>query len=223
MSLTRRLVRAILQFIGLLTVIGLLAALLALPLLPRILQVEDKVTKADYILPLAGEWHRFLRAAEFYKSGLAPKVLVSNAKDRKPSRFNAVLEDMGIDIPTRSQLRRRILIHLGVPESALKEFGSGHISTAEEAEALRAFLGARSTGQSVSIILVTSPYHTRRAKMIFSDVMPDARFMVTSPPEGKLEARWWTDRTSAITSVLETIKFVHYLFGGRFRNSDSTP
>lgn len=223
MSLSRRIFRAIFQFIGLLTVFGLLAALVALPLLPRILQVEDKVTKADYILPLAGEWHRFLKAAELYKAGLAPSVLLSNAKDREPSRFNAVLDDMGIEIPPRSQLRRRILVHLGVPPDALAEFGRGHISTAEEAEALRTFLGQRSVTEKPRIILVTSPYHTRRAKMIFSDLVPDADFIVTAPPEGKLVARWWTDRTSAITSVLESFKFAHYIVGGRFRNLAVTP
>lgn len=79
MSLTRRIFRAVLQFIGLATVLGLLGAFITLPLLPRILQVEDRITKADYILPLAREWHRFLRAAELYKSGFAPKVLLSNA------------------------------------------------------------------------------------------------------------------------------------------------
>ena len=38
---------------GVLTVIGLITAALALPLLPRILQVEDTLQKADFILPLA--------------------------------------------------------------------------------------------------------------------------------------------------------------------------
>lgn len=222
MSLTRRFTRSILQFIGLLSVLGLLATLIALPLLPRVLQVEDDIEKADYILPLAGEWHRYLRSAELYKKEMAPSVLLSNAKDREPSRFDTILEDMDIIIPPRSQLRRRILIHLGVPEDAIKHFGNGHISTAEEAEALRAFLIAQPQGLSARIILVTSPYHTRRARLTFNGIIPEARFMVTSPPEGALETRWWTDRRSAVTAVLETFKFIHYLLGGRFRASPRT-
>lgn len=223
MNLLRRIMRAILQFIGLLSVIGLVLALVALPVLPRILQVEDQVTKADYILPLAGEWHRFLRAAELFKAGNAPRVLLSNAKDPPPSRFRTVLEDMGIEIPTRSTLRRRILIHLGVPEESLVPFGNGHISTAEEAEALRDHFAANPESAPKLIILVTSPYHTRRARLIFRDTLPDIEFIVTSPPEGRLDEHWWRDRTSAIRAVLETFKFAHYLVGGRFRAQPSTP
>lgn len=54
MSLFKRPARAFFQFIGVLTVIGLIGIAFSLPLLPRILQVEDKLQKADYILPLAG-------------------------------------------------------------------------------------------------------------------------------------------------------------------------
>ena len=124
---------------------------------------------------------------------------------------------MGIVIPRPRELRRQLLHHLGVPGNALESFGDGHVSTAEEAEALRDFLSTRSGGMAKRIILVTSPYHARRAKLIFSDTIPEVMFMVTSPPENRLKAQWWTDRESAILSVLESFKFVHYLLGGRFR------
>lgn len=217
MSLLRRITRAILQFIGLLTVIGFVLALLALPVLPRILQVQDHPTKANYIVPLAGNRFRFFKAAELYKQGLAPTVLLSNAYVRPSSRYDTALKEMGIDIPRSGELQQRLLIHLGVPGSALARFGDGHISTAEEAEALRDFLSTRSGGMAKRIILVTSPYHSRRAKLIFSDTIPDVEFMVTSPPEDRLKAQWWMDRKSAVLSVLETFKFAHYLLGGRFR------
>lgn len=223
MTFVRRFLRLFLQFVGLLTVLGVVLALAAISLLPRVLQVGDPVTRADYILPLAGEWHRFLRAAELYKSGYAPVVLVSNARDSEPSRFDTVQVDMGIDNPPRSVLRRRVLVHLGVPESALEPFGNGHISTVEEAEALRDHLAKRAADKPVRIILVTSAYHTRRARFIFSDVVPDVKFTVTSPPEGRLESQWWQDRTSAIRSVLESFKFAHYLLGGRFRATEPKP
>lgn len=218
MSLPRRLARAILQLIGLFTVIGLLITLIALPVLPRILQVEDKISKADYIVPLAGDRHRYFKAAELFKGGYAPKVLLSNSFVRPPTRYDAALDEMGIDIPPPHELRRRLLVHLGVPEQAMESFGDGHISTVEEAEALRAFLSNKPEGMPERIILVTSPYHTRRAKTVLSDVMPNVQFMVTALPERRLKSQWWRDRDSAITSVLETFKFLHYLLGGRFRS-----
>ena len=102
------------QVIGVLTVIGLIAAALALPLLPRILQVEDTLQKADFILPLAGDWHRLIKTAELYKAGYAPKVVLSNARVRPPSRYDEIRRDMGFDMPAQREMRRRLMLHLGV-------------------------------------------------------------------------------------------------------------
>lgn len=227
MSLSRRLVRALLQFFGLLTVIGLVLGLIAIPVLPRILQVKDALQSADYIVPLAGDWHRLITAAELYKAGLAPKVVLSNARIRPPTRLDEIREGMGEPRSDPRAFRERLMRHLGVPDDAMASFGDGHISTSEEAEAFREFLDRDKsrTGQerSLSVILVTSPYHTRRARMIFRDTMPDVRFMVTAPPERQLKAQWWRDRDSAVLSVLETFKFAYYLLGGRFQAADATP
>ena len=139
MSLLNRPARALFQIIGILTVLGLLAAAGAAMVLPRILQIEDELQKADYILPLAGDWHRLIKAAELYKGGYAQQVLLSNAILRPPSRLHKLRAEMGIQRQNPREFRKRLLQHLGVPEDALTEFGDGHISTAEEAEALRNF------------------------------------------------------------------------------------
>jgi len=227
MFLFRRPARALFQVIGVLTVIGLIAAALALPLLPRILQVEDTLQKADFILPLAGDWHRLIKTAELYKAGYAPKVVLSNARVRPPSRYDEIRRDMGFDMPAHREMRRRFMLHLGVPQEALSSFGEGHISTAEEAEAFRKFIndgGAGSqAGKSLRVILVTSPYHTRRAKMTFEEAMPDTAFLLTSPPEDKLNAQWWRDQRSAQIAVSEAFRFTYYLLGGRFQSRASHP
>lgn len=227
MTLLRRSARAFFQIIGVLTVIGVLAAALALPLLPRILQVEDTLQKADFILPLAGDWHRLIKAAELYKAGYAPVVLLSNERVRAPSRLNLLSVEMGIPSQNPREFRKRLLLHLGVPEDVLTAFGDGHISTAEEAEAFQNFLNEHKTGSQAAkpqrVILVTSPYHTRRAKMIFEAAMPDIFFMITSPPEGKIMAQWWRDQISAELAVSEGFKFAFFLLGGRFLSHAANP
>jgi uncharacterized SAM-binding protein YcdF (DUF218 family) len=227
MILFRRPARAFFQIIGVLTVFGLFAVALALPLLPRILQVEDAPQKADYILPLAGDWHRLIKADELYKSGYAPGLLLSNSRVRPPTRLHLLREEMGIQRTDPREFRKRLLLHLGIPEEALTAFGDGHISTAEEAEAFRSFLKSNKPkprdGKQLRVILVTSPFHTRRAKMIFETAMPDTLFMITSPPEGRLKAQWWRDQTSAQLAVGEAFKFTYYLLGGRFRSLAAHP
>lgn len=227
MSFFRRQMRLLFQIIGFLTVIGLLLAAIAVPLLPRLLQVQDKIEKADYILPLAGNWHRIIKAAELYNSGYAPKVVLSNSRIPPPSRFNKISKAIGVERPERREMRRRLLLHFGVPESAHLAFGEGHISTTEEAEAFRNFLAQRDKGledgKRQRIILVTSPYHTRRAKLIFEAAIPEAQFMMASPPEGRLKPQWWRHQKSAQLAVSEAFKFTFYLLGGRFSSSASQP
>lgn len=213
MTLAHGFTRFLLATIGLITVVALVLAGAAALVMPRILQIEDRIERADYIVPLAGGWHRYLKAAELYKAGYAPKLLLSNAKVRKPTRFEKLREEMGVPKIGSRELRARTLAHLGVPESALATFGNGHISTIEEAEALRDFLNAR----PARIILVTSPTHTRRAKLIFEDTLPGSTFMVAATPEHRLVKRWWSDQQSAQRVVSETFKLGWYMIGGRFR------
>lgn len=213
MNLGRRLFRFLLQTLGLLFLAGMVTAGAAALVLPRFLQVNDSLAKADYIVPLAGEWHRYIRAAEAYNEGLAPRILLSNSYIRPPSRYQKLRAEVGLPLPDSRTLRRQILTHLGVPGTAIDAFGDGHISTLEEAEALRAYL----KGGAARIILVTSPYHTRRAKIIFEDVMPEVTFMVTSPPEGALKRHWWRDQKSAQRVLSETSRLIYYLLGGSFR------
>lgn len=214
MTLAHGFTRYLLATIGLVTVIALLLAGAAALVMPSLLQVEDRMAKADYIVPLAGGWHRYLKAAELYKASYAPKVLLSNAKVRETTRFQKLREEMGVpEMPAR-ELRTRLLAHLGVPDEAIDAFGEGHISTLEEAEALRGFL----KGKPARIILVTSPAHTRRAKIIFQDVMPKSTFMMTAPPEKRIRERWWRHQKSAQRVVSETFKLAWYLIGGGFRS-----
>jgi len=227
MRIFNRPTRAFFQIIGILTVLGLFTAIAAAMVLPRLLQLEDPLERADYILPLAGDWHRLIRAAELYKAGSAPLVVLSNSRLRPPRRIDRLKEEMGIARKNPREFRNRLMTHLGVPDEALAAFGTGHISTAEEAEAFAGFLKQKNAAnpqeKAVRIILVTSPYHTRRAKMIFKDAMPDAHFMVTSPPEDRLKSRWWRDQRSAQLAVSESFKFAYYLLGGRFQSRAVKP
>ncbi len=209
-----KLLRTVLQAIGAATVLVGVVALISLWFLPGWLQVEDRLERADYIVPLAGNAHRFMKAAELYREGLAPKVLLSNSRVRPASRIQKLRWKMGYPKTDPRVFRTQMLAELGVPEEATEAFGDGHISTVEEAEALRRHLSER----SVKLIVVTSPAHTRRAKMIFADVIPEATIMMAAPPEGRLSQHWWSDQLSAQILVAEVSRLIYYLVGGRYRS-----
>lgn len=112
---------------------------------------------------------------------------------------------------------KEILIKKKVPEKAIKFFSNGYIRTVEKAESLKGAL----EGRLVKLLVVTSPYHTRRAKAIFEDVLSNTEIRVIADPYDKFSRKWWTDRNSAIHVVLETAKTLFYHIGGTFRSADT--
>lgn len=207
--------RSILQVTGLLTILGLLVAIGTFIFLTPFLQYQDRPERADYIVPLAGDWERLIKAAELYKQGLAPKILLSNEQIRPPSRSQEIAAKIGYPPIDPLKYRLQLLKHFEVPDPAIESFGHGHISTVEEAEALKQFLG----NPRGSIILVTSPYQARRAKIIFERVIPNVHWIILWPTEERLSNRWWSDQDSALRAVSEVAKLLYYLAGGAFRRT----
>jgi uncharacterized SAM-binding protein YcdF (DUF218 family) len=88
-------------------------------------------------------------------------------------------------------------------------------STREEALALRPCLEQRGFR---AVTVVTSNYHTRRARhiwrQVFEDAEPPVAIFVHGVPDGDFEARgWWRHRRYAKTFLAETSKLVWtYLF-----------
>jgi uncharacterized SAM-binding protein YcdF (DUF218 family) len=73
----------------------------------------------------------------------------------------------------------------------------------------------------VKIILVTSPYHARRATLIFKSVMPRAQLLVAVTPEYRLSDPWWREQASALRTMSEVLKLTFFWLGGVFRTPAS--
>jgi uncharacterized SAM-binding protein YcdF (DUF218 family) len=214
-----KLIRGGLQITGILTILALLTGIGMFLFLVPWLQYQDQPERADYIVPLAGDWERLIKAAELYRQGLAPKIVLSNDRIRPLSRWEDIATKLGHPRLDPLQFRLQLLEHFEVPQNAIESFGHGHISTVEEAEAFKQFLGDR-TG---TIILVTSPYQARRAKMIFERLIPRVRWIILWPSEERLSERWWIDQDSALIAVSETAKLLHNWAGGAFRGAAKLP
>jgi uncharacterized SAM-binding protein YcdF (DUF218 family) len=209
-----RLIRGTLQAIGFFTVLAFGAGLAAFVFLASWLQYQDQPERARYIVPLAGNDLRLIKAAELYKQGFAPKILLGNEQIRPLNRAETLRMELGHPKIDEDQYRFELLAHFGVPRNATETFGRSLVSTAEEAEALKQYLG----DPAGTIILVTSPSQARRAKMIFERTMPQVRWLIVWPPERILPARWWADRDAALDAVMEVAKLVYYWTGGVFRS-----
>lgn len=210
-----KIIRSLLTLIGALTVAGVLAAAVLFFFAPALLQQQDQLEKADAIVVLGGHYYRPVYAAELYNKGFAPLVLAS-----KPV-VNPEIEDvrdLGINFPYQWELFRDVLLKKGVPADKIQFFGEANISTLDEAEKLKTKL----TPQIKSIILVTSPMHTRRAGIVFRETLPqNIKIIVVGTPYEKIPDKWWTNFRAAPFVVLEVAKTLYYEIGGAFRSSES--
>jgi uncharacterized SAM-binding protein YcdF (DUF218 family) len=163
------------------------------PYLAEALIVEKPLEKADAILVLGGSAvyiERTRRAAEIYKQGVAPKVLLTNDGERagwsRKERTN---------IPY-VELARRALVAQGVPEEAIDILPGEVTGTDWEARRLLADLERNGVR---SVLLVTSAYHTRRALWTFEKFLSGkgVEFGVEHPPAGDqtpAPGAWWLSR-----------------------------
>jgi len=169
----------------------------------------DPLVKADAIVVLAGGTpQRELEAADLYAAGYAPRVVLTVERD---SPAGKLLRKRGISFETPTDLKRRILRSLGVPDTAITLLdGTRATSTRMEAELVRDWISANPVRR---IIVVTSPYHTARALLTFSRTLRHERVEVIARPasyEPFQPERWWTDREQLKKGIVEIQKLVFY-------------
>jgi uncharacterized SAM-binding protein YcdF (DUF218 family) len=167
--------------------------------------VSEPVEPADALVVLAGRIDvRPFAAADLYKQGLAPRILISNVA-RGP------IETMQL-WPGQTQLTHQLLIKLGIPADAIAEFGMGVSSTYEEARALVDW--TQRTGAK-SLLIPTDLFTTRRVQWTFRhEVAPgQVRIIVhaVTPHEYALNT-WWKEERGLLDFQNEIIKYVYYRF-----------
>lgn len=202
----------------LLLVIGIIAGIIGLTSIGLVfagywLQSGDTPVQSDAIIVLAGEPARAFYAADLYHDGYAPQVYIS-----KPVREHSVrmLDDAGIPFPRAEDIYRLILLKKGVPAQDIHIFGEALVSTVDEAEAINKLF----TGNKSRLLVVTSPYHTRRTQMIFNDIVTGSEIDVVGTPYEPFPKQWWKRQDSARNVILEIVKILFYQTGGRFTSGN---
>jgi len=158
---------------------------------------DDPLHPAGAILVLAGESRegdRVRHAVQLFKRGLAPLLVLSGT----PMGFRTHEADV----------MRRHAEFLGVPSTRILTVKQNGDSTKEEAGVVVPILKRRGLKE---VILVTSNYHTARAKRIFVRAAgPYGPHFLASPVnDGLFEPDgWWMRRRYAKTFVYEAIKTV---------------
>jgi uncharacterized SAM-binding protein YcdF (DUF218 family) len=171
--------------------------------------VADQPRKADAIVVLGGSFSRPFQAADLYRQGLARKIYVSVPVRKDEYRL---LDEAGVAFPRDEEVMRQVLLKKGVPASAIEYLGKDLISTVAEAQAVRTVFARRMP----RLLVVTSPYHLRRARIIFSDALPAADIRMIATSYDPFPSSWWKDQNAARSVLLELAKISFYQLGGRF-------
>ena len=146
--------------------------------------VEDPLNKADALIVLSDDnfyADRATRAAELFREGKASLVVASGRRLRPTA---------GV-----AELMEHDLIERGVPKDKILRVPQDADSTLEEAETLAKLAKAKKWH---SAIVVTSNYHTRRARYIFRRVFPQGlEVRVAGARDADFDPQaWWEKRKS---------------------------
>ena len=156
--------------------------------------VEDILEKSDAIILLSDDnfyADRASRAAELYRQNLAPVVVASGIRLRP---YAGIVELMTHD-----------LVERGVPKEHIVPFPHDADDTREEAAALNTLVAQKGWK---SVIIVTSNYRTRRARLIFRKTLPaGVRVEMASAHDGDFDPANWYQHSRAIR------RFEHEVLG----------
>ena len=185
------------------------------PILSRLgeyLVVQHPLAKSDLIVCAAGgDVERGMASADLYARGLAPRIFI--ARETLPDGLDT-LKQKGIAYPESIDRVTMIFRGMGVPESAVIRDDQPVESTFQEAERVAAFIKDKKYG---SLILVTSPTHSRRALLTFRKAIPDQdlRILVMPTPHSGFKAEeWWKTRKYVRQVIMEYQKLIYYKMKG---------
>jgi uncharacterized SAM-binding protein YcdF (DUF218 family) len=162
--------------------------------------VDGPAAHADAIVVLSDDnfyGDRATHAAQLFRRGVAPVVVASGRKLRP----NAGM----------SELIQHDLIERGVPKERIVSFAHQAEDTKEEAEAI-GHLAEQNHWKT--LIIVTSNYHTRRARYIYDKVLPPGiTATVASAPDADFNPeKWWEKRQSIKVFTHELVGMVEAMW-----------
>ncbi|OKP87583.1 YdcF family protein [Paenibacillus sp. P32E] len=161
----------------------------------RVLILHQSPQQADVIIVLSGGVGRIENAAELYKSGYAPYVLLSNSKE----------------ISSTSGDMLQTALALGIPEDAILSENAA-LSTYQNAELTLPIMKQHGF---TSAIVVSSEFHMRRVKLLFDHVYKKSGIELTyiGSDSGYNANYWWSDKYSRETTFSEYTKMIGNAFG----------
>ncbi|NJJ41646.1 YdcF family protein [Paenibacillus apii] len=161
----------------------------------RFLFVSDHLRRVDVIIVLSGGEGRVEKAAQLYKAGYSPFLILTNSKGHS-SKFGNMIETA---------------LALGIPAKAILTEDRA-LSTYENAKFTLPLMKEQHFS---SAIVVSSDFHMRRVKFIFNQFYKKTGIdlIYAGAVSGYNEKRWWSDPYSREITITEYTKMVGNALG----------
>jgi uncharacterized SAM-binding protein YcdF (DUF218 family) len=169
---------------------------------------EDPLAAADEIVVLSGSMPaRAEEAGKIFQMGYGREIWVSQAESPREE-----LESQGIHFVGEEDYNRAMLLHEGVPEADVHIFPQPIVNTEQEIEEISSQM--RHDGKT-SVIIVTSPPHTRRVRALWAGVAGSGlRLIVRGATEDRFDAdHWWRDTRDTFAVVREILGLLNAWLG----------
>jgi len=172
-----------------------------LMLIGDLLVIQDHLHRADVIHVIAGEDYRTDYAIQLYEQGLGGTLFFTGGWCKTHLYYHG------------EHAKERSLAD-GVPPQAIAIDDSEVMSTYMEAERLKEWL-VQSPSPIRSIIIVSDPFHMRRARWTYRRVFGESIEFQMAPVPFELtpyQRIWWKDPHSRRNVRDEYSKLIYYLF-----------
>jgi len=200
--------RRLIVALGTCSLVFLVVALLTSRWLGPWLMVQEPLTQSDVIFVTDGQTpQRELEGAALFLEGWAPRVALARPRDPMSADVHRLAGE-----PEPQERAWQVLRRRGVPEGAIVRLERVVENTDEELQV--DFDYARTHGFR-RVIIVSSPYHTRRVRMIwrsrFGGEIPAVVRVTRYEPVDP--ARWWRSRRSLEAISHEVFGIANFLLG----------
>lgn len=192
----------ILKIFLLLVVVWTIVAALA----PRALVVSEPLASADAIVVFSGSSayvERTRKAAQLYREGRAPLVLLTN--DQTRGGWSSALQRNPFFVERATDE----LIKAGVPAEKIRIVPGIAETTRDEALIIKDYAVSE---RLRSVLIVTSSYHSRRALRTLRQSFAGADVALGVEPSGTSSIFWWLRPEGWRTVGIEFVKLVYYWF-----------
>lgn len=196
------------KFLGFTVLIVILIFLIMCPFRQRIqlvigdyLVVKDDIYPVDIIHVIAGDDYRTDYAIQLYKQGYTKYIFFTGGWCKYHGYYHGA---HGKELALRG----------GVPEEAIIYNDSLVTSTYDETTLLKTWI-SESPIHISSVIVVSDPFHMRRARWTTQHLMGDEVDILMAPvpfDQTPYKQQWWTDSISKNYVKNEYIKSIYYFF-----------